>query len=91
MIAWQEVSFSVDHHRINRYSVSILLRSKDDSPWWLTRVYGPQHDVDKIPFLEDLREVRAWYPSPWMVAGDSNMIYCSEDESNINQAMMGQF
>jgi len=93
LIAWRDGSFSVDHHFVNQYSVSVLLSSKDDPSWWLTGVYGPQHDADKISFLEELREVRAGCPGPWMLAGDFNMIYSSEDKNNdnINRAMMGRF
>ena len=49
--------------------------------------------MDKLAFLEELREVRANCPGPWMLAGDFNMIYRSEDKSNenINRAMMGRF
>jgi exonuclease III len=93
LIAWRDGSFSVDHHLVNRYSMSVLLSSKDDPSWWLTGVYGPQQDADKISFLEELREVRACCPGPWMLAGDFNMIYCSEDKNNdnINRAMMDRF
>jgi hypothetical protein len=56
-------------------TVSVLLSSKDGPPWWLTGVYGPQHDADKVAFFEDLREVRENCPGPWMLAGDFNTIY----------------
>ena len=66
---------------------------QDDPPWWLTEVYGPQSDADKISFLEELRDVRIACPGPWLLAGDFNMIYCLEDKNNdnINRAMMGRF
>ena len=65
---------------------------QDDPPWWLTGVYGPQSDADKIS-LEELRDVRIACPGPWLLAGDFNMIYCLEDKNNdnINRAMMGRF
>lgn len=46
-----------------------------------------------MAFLEELREVREICPGPWMLAGDFNMIYCSEykNNDNINRAMMGHF
>jgi hypothetical protein len=93
LIAWRDGCFSVDHHHVHHYSVSVLLSSKDGPPWWLTGVYGPQHDADKVAFLEDLHEVRENCPGPWMLAGDFNTIYCSEDKNNdnINRATMGRF
>ena len=74
-------------------TLSVLLSSNDDPPWWLTGVHGPQSDAEKVAFLDELREVRAGCPGPWMLAGDFNMIYCSEDKNNgnVNQAMMGRF
>ena len=56
-------------------------------------MYGPHRDDEKLGFIEELREVRANCPGPWMLAGDFNMIYCSEDKNNenINRAMMGRF
>ena len=93
LIAWRDGSFMVNHHRVHRHSVSVLFSNNEDPAWWFTGVYGPQRDVDKLAFLEELREVRANCPGPWMLAGDFNMIYCSEDKSNenINRAMMGRF
>lgn len=37
--------------------------------------------------------MRAICPGPWMLAGDFNMIYCSEDKNNenVNWTMMGRF
>lgn len=56
-------------------------------------VYGPHHDAEKISFLNEIREVRSLCVSPWMMAGDFNMIYSSEDKNNnnLNRAMMGRF
>ena len=39
LIAWRDGSFSVDHHFVYRYSVSVLLSSSNGPPWWLTGVY----------------------------------------------------
>ena len=93
LIAWRDGTFSVIQHLVHRYSVSVLLCGSTGSPWWLTGVYGPQHDEDKISFLADLREVRSSCPGPFVLAGDFNMIYCSEDKNNdnVNRAMMGRF
>lgn len=93
LIAWRDQSFSVEHHFVHRFSVSVLLNSSTGSPWWLTGVYGPKRDEDKLSFLAELREVRSSCPGPWMIAGDFNMIYSSEDKNNdnVNRVMMGRF
>ena len=56
-------------------------------------MYGPQGNDDKIQFLQELRDIRAACPGPWVVAGDFNLIYRDEDKNNANynRAMMGRF
>lgn len=62
-------------------------------PWWLTCVYGPQGDYNKILFLQEIRNLRACCQGPWLVVGDFNLITSIEDKNNgnINRAMMGRF
>jgi hypothetical protein len=63
------------------------------SGWWFTGVYGPQSDVDKCLFLQELKDVRDLHPSPWVVAGDFNLIVDAADKnnSNLNRRMMSKF
>jgi hypothetical protein len=44
-------------------------------------------------FLQEIREIRAECPGPWMLAGDFNLIYKDSDRNNnnFNKAMMGSF
>ena len=42
-----------------------LLQSNET--WWLTCVYGPQLDHEKMLFLDELREIRAACPGRWLV------------------------
>ena len=93
LVAWKEGNFEVSQHRVHRHSVSVLFSNQVDPPWWFTGVYGPHRDDEKLAFLDELREVRSYCHGPWMLAGDFNMIYCSEDKNNenINRASMGCF
>lgn len=56
-------------------------------------MYGPQDREDKLLFLQELQDIRAQCQGPWVVFGDSNLIYREEDKNNpnINRAMMGRF
>ena len=74
-------------------SVSIQFSSNGLHPWWLTCVYGPQGDDNKILFLQEIRNLRTSCLGPWLVIGDFNLITSSEDKNNgnINRAMMGRF
>jgi len=89
LIAWRDGSFVVSQHRVHRHSVSVLFSNNDDPAWWFTGVYGPHRDDEKLGFIEELREVRANCPGPWILAGYFNME--DKNNENINRAMMGRF
>lgn len=93
LVAWRTRLGTALASRIDNFSVSIQLHPENGEPWWLTCVYGPQGNDDKIAFLQELRTVRALCPGPWMLAGDFNLIYKDEDKNNpnLNRAMMGRF
>ncbi|XP_073360724.1 uncharacterized protein [Aegilops tauschii subsp. strangulata] len=60
---------------------------------WLSVVYAPQEDEQKIIFLEELSDRRIICPGPWLVIGDFNMILNAADKSNnrLDRRMMGKF
>jgi len=61
--------------------------------WWLTVVYGPQADQEKVEFLDEFRQFRMTADGPWVLCGDFNMIYREEDKSNdrLNRRCMRRF
>jgi len=44
-------------------------RSSHD-PWWITVVYGPQLDHEKVEFLDELLRFRDACSGPWFLCGD---------------------
>ena len=64
----------------------------DEASWWLTSVYGPQDDNDKILFLEELA-IRDACSGPWAVCRDFNLILSEADKNNarINCANLSRF
>jgi exonuclease III len=93
LIAWRARLGTVSSSREDTFSISVQFSPSDGTPWWLTCVYGPQENQEKIQFLQELREIRSLCAGPWLVAGDFNLIYRDEDKnnSNLNRAMMGRF
>jgi exonuclease III len=91
LVAWRDGSFNVERYRVHRHSVSVLFQEDGQQSWWFSGIYGPHEDAEKPAFLDELREVRSFCAGPWMLAGDFNMIYRSEDKSNdnVNRALMG--
>jgi hypothetical protein len=60
----------------------IALNMDAGEAWWLSVVYDPSRDSDKLAFLAELDELKRRHTSPWLLAGDFNMIYCVEDKNN---------
>lgn len=54
-------------HKVDSHSVSVFFAPEQCQGWWLTCVYGPQGNDNKIQFLEELREIRAAYQGPWIL------------------------
>lgn len=93
LLAWKSRSVALSDQSFATNTLSAKVAMPDATHWWLTVVYGPQADAAKIAFLQELREVRAACPGPWMLCGDFNLIYREEDKNNrnLNRRMMGKF
>jgi hypothetical protein len=50
--------------------VSVATSGSGDTEenWWLTSVYGPQEDADKVLFLEELEAIKDACPGPWLTS-----------------------
>jgi exonuclease III len=95
LIAWKsrDVTVSDPSFTAHTLTAKISTPTGNVTPWWLTAVYGPQDDADKIAFLQEIRDVRADSAGPWMLCGDFNLIYRDKDKNNghVNRRMMGRF
>ena len=89
-MAWRDGAFSSASGIVRDFSVSIQLQEESGLQWWFTGVYGPHQDNLKQFFLQELRDVRELCAGPWVVAGDFNQIFCSENKNNtnINRSLM---
>lgn len=77
-----------DHHVLALVSPIV-----GDQHWWLSGVYGPQGDAEKITFLGELQDFRATSAGPWLIGGDFNMITSAADKNNncLNHRTMSRF
>jgi exonuclease III len=93
LLAWDSSVLDIDSFSFDSYAITRESKTKDNARWWITTVYGPQREDDKINFLTELTERRSLYPGPWVVVGDFNLImYASEKNNDIlNRAMMARF
>ena len=59
----------------------------------ITGVYGPQADIDKIAFMQEILNPRQHVLPAWLLLGDFNLIYQAQDKNNarINLSMLNNF
>lgn len=93
LVAWDTsvVNLSNPHH--TTYTLTALVKPSEGPQWWLTGVYGPQLDQEKLDFLQEQVDIRDLHAGPWMVVGDFNLLVNPEDKSNdrINRRMLARF
>jgi exonuclease III len=90
LIAWRRGLISAIDSKIHNHSVLVCFMKENSTAWWFSGVYGPHRVEEKLAFLEELSLVRTSCPGPWVIAGDFNMIRCTDDKSNsnINRTLM---
>lgn len=94
LIAVDKDYYTITHSEHRQHTVTVCVASSQcATSWWITVVYGPQGDHEKIEFLRELRDVKAVVGDQWLVIGDFNLILQAEDKSNdnLNQRLMGEF
>ena len=92
LIAWDPIVVALSNPHTTDNTLTALVTPVDggDRRWWLTRVYGPQGDAEKVQFLQEIADVRDLHAGPWALVGDFNLIVNPEDKNNtsINRRMM---
>ena len=94
LLVVDEDHYSITSSEFRRFSVTARLHSAMDSTdWWLTVVYGPQGDQEKLEFLQELHVISTVVSDKWLVIGDFNLILDSRDKSNsnLNRRLMSTF
>lgn len=93
LLAWKSRDVTITNPLFTTNVLTAKISMIAGTPWWLTVVYGPQDDAGKMAFLQELHDVRANCPRPWMLCGGFNLILRDEDKNtnNLNRRMMGKF
>jgi exonuclease III len=94
MVTWRASAWSMPQEHASAHTLSLKLKHwLVSETWWITVVYSPQGELEKLMFLQELRAIRAAHVGLWMVCGDFNLIYKAEDKSNscLNRRLMGAF
>jgi exonuclease III len=81
------IAASDDHFQLlsssrSKYSLTVRIQALQGAfEWTLTSVYGSQQEIDKIIFLEEIKALRQAIHREWLLCGDFNLIYKTEDKS----------
>ncbi|XP_073355144.1 uncharacterized protein [Aegilops tauschii subsp. strangulata] len=92
-IAWDSSQVLISNTVLDSNFITGYVSPREGQPWWLSVVYGPQEDAQKITMMEELTARRGLCPGPWMAVGDFNMILNALDKNNslLDRRMMGHF
>lgn len=94
LVAVDERYYRITQSMCTEHTVTALIESTMcELNWWITVVYGPQGDQDKIDFLQELKGVQEHTGTRWLLIGDFNLILQARDKSNnnLNRRLMGAF
>jgi hypothetical protein len=82
-LAWRRDFCTVSDVSRGLYSLNAKISGCSSlTPWWITVIYEPRADADKVAFLDELRQFGTTVSAPWMLCDDFNMIYRAQDKSN---------
>lgn len=94
LLAVNEDFFDLSDVHLSTHAITATITMRADSlPWQITVVYGPQGDAAKLQFLQELRDIPPPSHDRWLILGDFNLIYQTEDKnnSNLNRRLIGSF
>ena len=83
-MGWDRELWTVSDVTKGRFTLSAKIAEKGPlhNSWWITVVYGPQLDHEKVEFLEEVLRFRYACSGPWFLCDDFNMIYRAHDKNN---------
>ena len=93
LVAWRHDLGPATTTRLDNFSLSVQFSPANSQAWWLTCVYGPQGNDNKVIFMQEIRDVRSACPGLWLLLGDFNLITHTDDKNSgtVDRAMMGRF
>lgn len=70
LLAWDASVVALSRPHYTENTLTALVTSSAGVHWWLTGVYGPQLDHEKLEFMQELVDIRDLHTGPWIVVGD---------------------
>jgi exonuclease III len=93
LLTWRPNRWSCSNMQLSAQAITIKVAHRAGSdPWWLTTVYRPHDDHEKVSFLDELWSLRAGRLGPWFLSSDFNIIYKATNKNNgrFNRRLMGK-
>jgi hypothetical protein len=73
LLAWKSTLVSISNPHYLNNAITMCIGGAVNNGWWFTGVYGPQADVEKCLFLQELKDISDLHPGPWAMMGDFNI------------------
>jgi exonuclease III len=90
----EDFDIQMDQQASSEYFITGTITDRtNNTSWSLIAVYGPQHDHEKILFMQEIRRIKPLVMAEWAILGDFNLIKSANEKSNsnLNLRMMGRF
>jgi exonuclease III len=93
LLAWQSALVSISNPHLTMNAIMARITFGGGHNWWFIGVYGPQSDMEKRSFLQELQYIRKLHVGPSVVAGDFNLIVNPKGKHQgiLHRRMMGSF
>uniref|UniRef100_J3NA39 CCHC-type domain-containing protein n=1 Tax=Oryza brachyantha TaxID=4533 RepID=J3NA39_ORYBR len=94
ILAWKSDVFAATLVHSGAWSISVRIKELITArEWFLTTVYGPQDEQEKLMFLDELHTAAGICQPAWAIAGDFNLVTSVADKSNgrVNRRLMNAF
>jgi exonuclease III len=94
LLATKGAYLQFQNHVSTEHTISAtILDSRSNAMWTITRVYGPQGELDKKMFIREIKHLNQAALPKWLLIGDFNLICQESDKNNsrINRRLMLQF
>lgn len=68
LLAWDASVVHLSNPHYTENTLTTLVKPSEGVPWWITGVYGPQVDHEKILFMQELVDIRKLHIGPWGIS-----------------------
>ncbi|TYJ97060.1 hypothetical protein E5676_scaffold506G001280 [Cucumis melo var. makuwa] len=74
LILRNDINFKVASYKEENHSLSVNILNLDGTSWWISSIYGPSSNKDRVNFWDELKQLQSLSLPNWMLASDFNIV-----------------